>query len=353
MKPHSFAFPSRLRRLRHWTIALTLTSITVVASAHADPSADVQKSAQLRYREAIDAYRQAKWDESRRLLLGLWQQSHTYDVAYALGQAEYQLGHYAAAANYLEFALSNIPPTEKLSAADEERKSLTDLQGKTARLKITTDQPSADILVDGLSVGSAPLAAEVYVDPGPHVIEAKLDQRKATQSIDASRGTIAKIDLKLGAAVAAPRFDPSTSQMPAVTSAQHDASKHTIEARTVALWAGVGVTAISLGAGIGFAFKGSSASSDAEGSQSKLAPGACFGSAASSTSCSTLSHSLDERNSANSAETISFAIAGVAAAATTAMFFIWPTREERTASRVHLVPIATLNTGGLTINGNF
>jgi hypothetical protein len=40
---------------------------------------------------------------------------------------------------------------------------------------------SAEVLVDGKAVGTAPLASEVFVEPGAHTIEARLSRRGPAQ----------------------------------------------------------------------------------------------------------------------------------------------------------------------------
>ena len=357
MKPTSLVL-TRCRPLPALLLAVALNAGAVTTPVFAQQPASSRPSAQIRYRHALEVFKQGKYVEARGLFLELWNEAQTYDVALELVQTEYQLGHYAAAANYLQFALANVPPTEKIEKTEEYKKNLVDLQGRTARVRIAVDQPSAEVLLDSEPVGTSPLASDIYVEPGPHTVEVRLGERKATQSVDAPRGSTVSVDLKLGAPASAESspFDLGTSHMPAVTSRLEapklDHASRPVEGRTVAIWTGAGVTAIALGFGIGFALKSSSASDDAKNSQSQLAPGACA-SPAKASSCAALSHSLDDRNSANKAETISFAVAGVAAAATAAMFFIWPTRQSEAATHVHVVPVATLNTGGLIINGNF
>src|SRR5450432_1423101 len=123
MKPRSLSLAPRSRPA--FVASLLLSGTVAIADpALAQPTTGKSAvgSSQVRYREALDAFRKGQWPDARRLLLALWSEAHSYDVAVTLVQTEYQLGHYAAAARYLEFALVNIPPTEKLTAAGEYKK---------------------------------------------------------------------------------------------------------------------------------------------------------------------------------------------------------------------------------------
>ncbi|HKO53853.1 MAG TPA: hypothetical protein VJV79_39370, partial [Polyangiaceae bacterium] len=117
-------------------------------------------------------------------------------------------------------------------------------------------------------------------------------------------------------------------------------------------WSGVGVTAVALGIGVGFALKGAAADNRAEEARGTYPPGTCP-SLDSSSPCNEIDEALSDRESANKIANVSFIVAGVAAVATATMFFVWPRRHNGTAGHVQIVPIATRDTGGLMVNASF
>jgi hypothetical protein len=347
MNPMSFLFAPSLSPRRGLLVALMLAVTAAAPDTRADDLANAQKSSQLVYRQANDAFLQRKYDESRGLLLGLWEKSHTYDVAVLLTQDEIQLGHYAAAATYLEFAIASIPPGEKLSAAEELRKNLADLRTRTARAKIVTDQPSADLLVDGQSVGTSPLDSEVYLDPGHHVIEATLGERKATEAVDASAGGVVAVELKLGPTVRQLPFpdpDPKPNEGPE--------KKNAPTTKFVVAGVGAALTVVAFAIGEGYAIGARSKQSDVDRLKAQVQTqlgGNCF-SSSSSPACGDLDRARTDRNSDNQVARAAFIASGVLAVGTVATFLLWPAN---TSSQARITPRFDRTGGALTVQGAF
>jgi len=322
------------------------------------PSAENKtETRRLIYQKGSDALRAKNWAEAERLFKQLWVEHATYDVAIGLGQSELLQKKYRDAAEHLAFGIRNYPPREKLETLEMPKQALLAARKHVASLRVLVDRPNAKVFVDDLYVGTTPLEGELFVEGGAHTVEARYEGLPAKrQTIDAKVDGEQSLQLDLGEEPGpAPLLVPATTASGPTSSGLETNSKkttHAVEARTVALWTGVGVTAVSLGLGVGFALKASSASKDAGNIQSQLPPGTCQLESNASL-CASLEDSLNKRDNANLAATISFAVAGAAAAATTVMFLVWPTRRTEAAAQVHVVPIATLNTAGLVINGNF
>src|SRR4051812_47810953 len=160
---------SRLYSLRiACALAVGAPALTVPTQAIAQESAN---DANPQYRKAFDALAQKDWSEARRLLLPLWQKAQTWDVAAGLGQAEFLLQNYAAGATYTAFALANVPPKEKTKTAERLRAALAEMKEAVATVHIAVNEDGAEILVEDQPVGTSPLAREVYLNPGTHVLQ--------------------------------------------------------------------------------------------------------------------------------------------------------------------------------------
>ena len=179
-------------------VAIVLATIAALLSpAHATAEPD-DSTPQGQYRKAHEAIAAKNWEEARKLLLDLWGQARTYDVGSSLVFVEYQLQHYARAATFAQFAIQNAPPIERPEEIDRLRKALDELKQRVGTVSVIVNRPGADVLVDGEAVGTSPLSSEVYVDVGPHQVEARFTGSvPASQRLDALAGEEYRIELNL------------------------------------------------------------------------------------------------------------------------------------------------------------
>lgn len=93
-----------------------------------------------------------------------------YRVLYNIGQVRIQLGNYAKARSaleeYLKTGADQVSPDRKESV----HKDLEMLMARTALLRVETNVPNADIAVDDVSVGAAPLSTPLLLDAGEHKV---------------------------------------------------------------------------------------------------------------------------------------------------------------------------------------
>jgi hypothetical protein len=90
-------------------------------------------------------------------------------------------------------------------------------QAKVAAVMVTVDPPGAEVLVDGAPVGAAPLADAVFVEPGRHLFDARLDGRRfVMQARELVAGEGAEVTLRPAppVAAAAPPLRPVVMRAP-------------------------------------------------------------------------------------------------------------------------------------------
>lgn len=285
--------------------------------------------ANAQYRKAFDALARKDWLEARRLLLPLWQKSQTWDVASGLGQAEFLLKNYAAGATYTAFALANLPPKEKTATAERLRAALAEMKEAVATLRIAVSEDGAEISVEQETVGTSPLTRDVYLNPGNHLLQARLPSGALSrQTLEVEAGKSYQVSLNVEpsvndgqAAIApAPATDPANAHLPV-----HDdgAAPHWAP---VLITGGLAVAAAAIGTG--FALDASSAKKD--GSKALMDAESQFGSnpcspskGGGSESCQSVQSSQDRRKSSNTVATVSFVASGVFAVAAVGSYFIW------------------------------
>src|SRR5690606_23929000 len=108
-------------------------TLTWASSSLADE--DRTEAARQQYRRALEAKHEKNYEEARELLLELWEQAHTYDVAGTLGEVEHKLGNPAAAAQYFAFALAHLPPREKAETVEQLRRALRAMKEQVATVR--------------------------------------------------------------------------------------------------------------------------------------------------------------------------------------------------------------------------
>lgn len=328
--------------------------MTVAAPAFAQALAS---DANVQYRKAFDALAQKNWPEARRLLLPLWQKSHTWDVAAGLGQSEFLLGNYAAGATYTAFALANLPPKEKASTAERLRAALGEMKEAVGTVLVTVNEDGAEILAEHELVGSSPLAREVYLNPGPRLLEARLaNGTLSKQTLQVEAGKSYRVALIVDTPLAQ-RQAALAAQAPATRASAADARAPLHDDGARPNWAPVlvsgGLAVAALAIGTGFALDASSAKSD--GSKFLSVAEAEFGSnpcapskGAGSPSCQSIHSAEDRRKSSNTVSTISFVSSGVFALAAVGSYFLWT---KQAPPRIDAWLGA--GSGGLRLNGSF
>jgi tetratricopeptide (TPR) repeat protein len=129
---------------------------------------DPTEEARLRYQRGLSLFSSAEYVLALVEFERAHQLSPNYRVLYNIGQVRIQLGRYARALEALTQYLK-----EGGDAIDAERraaveKDLQMLSERTATLTVTTNEPGANITLDGVVIGVTPLAGPIIVDAGEH-----------------------------------------------------------------------------------------------------------------------------------------------------------------------------------------
>lgn len=324
--------------------------------AGAEPKAgDATASA---YQQGRAAMLAKNWDEAYRILLPLWKEHPTYEVALNLGQTELYLGKYRDAAEHLAHGLKNLPLNLEQRDEIEQRggEALDAAKQHIAVLKIRVNQDAAEVRVGARVIGRSPLDLATFVEPGPTTIEAELPgYQLARQTVDARAG------MELTAVLHLEPMPSSGAPPGGPESATNDtrpvqANDDGLEARTVVLSAGAAFGTIALGTTIVVALNRASASSRAEDAQAVadgFGPNACGRGTAPASTCADLDDALADKESAGKLINIAAPIAAITLAGTAVAFFVWPKEKRKTASNVMFVPQLTPRGGGVQIHGSF
>ncbi|XXX78128.1 PEGA domain-containing protein [Sorangium sp. So ce134] len=311
-----------------------------------------------------------KYQDAEASLLKAWELNPTFDVAYNLGNTKYQLKKHKEAAQYLSHALRHWPlmkAAAKLKTTAENR--LAESRAQVGALAVTAGAPGAEVLVDGKAVGKAPLEGEVFVEPGEHRVEARLEgYAPASQTVKVAKGGTAEVTLamvlaKTEAQEAAPvvKTEGGTGALSAQAGAPaaEMAPGAPVEPASppqrswvpvIALGA---ASAVGLGVGIGMTVASNNASADGRAQADAIlkAGGGCPDApVAYSQACADLRSTASRVDTFGRAATVAYAASGVLAIAAVT-YALWPRSESRGSSKVRALPEARIGYGGIAVQG--
>jgi tetratricopeptide (TPR) repeat protein len=260
-----------------------------------------------------------------------WALQKSYDIAGNLGNVELKLGMYSEAAEHLDYALANFPPTGEPAAQQLLTKKLDEARKELGRVRVLVNVAGARVFVDGRLVGTSPLAEAVYVSPTGCTIEAKLEGYvDARGAASPSKGSEKEVKLSL----APDHQGPNTAIV--VT--------------------GSALTAVSLAMAIGFTAAANAKSADANVDLKALqATGILCPNVAISTQCTELRGKLAGLTSLHNVAEGAFIGAGVFLLATVAYAALPIGRGSpgKASGSVRIVPVVAGSQSGLLVSGSF
>jgi hypothetical protein len=352
-----------------WALAFGSTLYVVAAiaastGAHAQTAplgTEASQQADDLFKKGKDLYQRGKLREAYEAYRDAWKLKQSYDIAANLANTELQLGMEIEAAEHLAFCIRNFPATGDKAQIDRVRAQFEAVRKELGALVVRANIEGAELFVDGVSVGRAPLGREVFVKPGAHVVEAKLPGYAPTkQEVVATLGPAQEVALVL--MEMKPKELPHQQQQPSgvqpsavVGDTQgvrspiaDDGNRPPV--RTVVLVAGGAAAGAGLVAGIIFTVVANGHASDAEAQRGALTaaggPSVC---AAMTPACEELRSSMQGAADFGSAAIWSFVGAGVVGAATA----IYGVTTARSAVQVGVGPTLMGQGGGVLVRGRW
>ncbi|MDC3960487.1 PEGA domain-containing protein [Polyangium jinanense] len=211
------------------------TPAPVPSGASAQPAVNPQVK-QL-YDVGIKAAEKGQWEKARASFEEAFKLDPRPKIAVNLGNAELELGRYRDAAEHLEYFLRN--DTSGNAAARQPVQQLLDkATAQIGTLRVTVDVKGAEVLVDGRSVGQAPVERPIFVEPGSYTIEARSPEKTpVSQKVALAAGAKLDVDLKL---------------VPACVEGPKKVIEEEQPWKKPSLYGAVGLAVVGLGVGIGF-----------------------------------------------------------------------------------------------------
>jgi hypothetical protein len=302
---------------------------------------------------------EGKKQAAREEYLAAWTLKKSYDVAGNLGSLEVELGMFRDGAEHLSFAVRHYATTGTTAQQLEKAKQrLADAKKQVGAVTVTVSVDGAEVLVDGVSVGRAPLEGEIFVEPGARTIEARLNGYEgAKQAVQAEKGSAQSVALTLkalpvgtapGAVTSAPVGGGAVTTPEAPKAPKEEAG---VPPKVVMI-AGGAAAGAALIAGVILTVVANGKAGDAEEQRRALVssggPGGC---ATRTSACDELLASVDAKDTFSSAAFWSFVGAGAIGAATGIYALVG--LKEAEAPRAKAVPIMTSGGGGVLVRGSW
>lgn len=336
-----------MRTLRTLLFALSLGALSLGAistNAYAQQDAALTE-AQARFKEGLDLADANNHEASRIKFQQAWAVYKSPAVLYNLARSEQLTGHdIEAFEHFREFLKS--PPDPKVTEAHKKKaqENVDELGKKLGQVDVQAP-PNARVTVDG-KVAADAAREPVPVMPGRHVIEATLEGRIKSVTVECAAGNIAKARIEFettgaGGGAGGGGGGSITEPPPA------GGDEHASSARYV-VPAIIGVAGLaSLGVGIGFGIASQSAK-DEEDALRK--PGTCA--VTTSPECRALDDKISDTTSKGTISTIGYVGGGVLLAAAVVTYIVWPS-SKKSASGITFTPVASANGGMLHLGGSF
>jgi tetratricopeptide (TPR) repeat protein len=322
--------------------------LTTTAAAVAQPVANPPKSdaktdqARELHLKGAALFAQGQYERAEAAFLAAWALKKHYQIAANLGDCELKLGKYRSAAEHLAFFLREQPPSGSREDRKRGQASFDEVRAKVAAVTVRVNVDGAEVRLDGEVLGVAPLAAEVFVEPGKRTLEAtRKGYEDARAMIEAKAGGALEVALRLEppAAAVAPPVPPPPPPV----------------ARPI--WpvaVGAGVAVVSLGVGIGFTVAANSSTADVAtlleqvGGRSGCT-GAPTGNLAET--CAALHSAVAGHDHFSKAAMASFIVGGALALGTAGVgVWTWKSKPSVTAQAA---PVMGTHHGGVMVTGTW
>ncbi|MFO0570212.1 MAG: PEGA domain-containing protein [Polyangiaceae bacterium] len=356
--------------MNRFAIALaTLLSFAgplVPAIASAQDDAAIQMARE-RFQEGVKFYDAKQYDKARAAFLQAYALKRHPAVLLNLAQSELRSSREADAAKHFAQYLRENKEASAMERQEAE-KGLSTAKASVGEIAVNVSTEGADVYVDGNLEGRSPLPGPVYLKPGSHNVEARKDGKSAPSAVTAIAGQTGSVELNLGAGSAAgplPVAPVGGGEPPGGTAAPPTGEGPASGAGSGSgpgpgpgvgpdkggdkpsflgwakdnkvAWIGGGITVLGLAGGVGFALASKQSYDDAEsirqqiiqkGNQTGVSgpcgppPKAVPGVVNFADACQRYDSRVSDGDSQKTLATVSFVVAGVAAAGTVIYYFI-------------------------------
>lgn len=179
--------------------------VTALSLASAPARADTPKhdkaqleEAQRRYQRGRELYEESDFPGALAEIRRAHDLAPSYKLLYDIAQICFQMQDYPCALRTFTRYLDDGKGDVAAQRREEVQGDIERLKGRVARLRITVNKPGAEIFVDDVSVGKAPLSEPVMVSAGKRKVEARIaGSPPATRTLEVAGQDTADVPLEI------------------------------------------------------------------------------------------------------------------------------------------------------------
>ena len=202
MRVSRFLIPACLALSLHATRPTLAGPPEPIGPVESDPVAKKERLEKARelYRQGLDAYKKKDWTVACDRFVASWAIKEHYQIAGNLGACSMKLERYRDAAKFITIFLRELPKGETPDSRTSAEADLAVAAKKVGvvRLSIFEAAMPPSVWIDGQLEGLAPLPDPIFVNPGHHLLEVRLDNgTKERREIDAKAGETQDVRIEL------------------------------------------------------------------------------------------------------------------------------------------------------------
>jgi len=161
-------------------------------------TSEVDEQAKQFVSEGNKAFREGRFAEAEAAYRKAFEVKPVYDIAGNMALAQLGQEKYREAAQNLAYTLRLFPVTGDPAARKHMQASFEMAKEHVGGVQVKASVKDAQIFADGKPVGEAPLADPVFLEPGEHTIEAKLEgYYDASQKVRVEKSATFDVTLNL------------------------------------------------------------------------------------------------------------------------------------------------------------
>ena len=226
------------------------------------PAPGEQKEADKHFKAGVALFKESKYSEA------LAEFERAYEIAphplvlYNIATCHRELSHYGEAVKFYRRFIKEAPQAKV--SKDKIKTAQTELDGVLARIARVTVSVSSgagtELLVDGISLGTAPFEEPIILPPGEHRLTARaVGHKDAERTVRVASGDEVEVTLTLADAPAEPATKPTVIEQPTEKDKIEEVVVVTPHAKRFSLGAAFGTNLLEAGdtgaptLGLGFA----------------------------------------------------------------------------------------------------
>jgi len=186
------------------------------ARADTSPRESAMDEAREHYKRGVALYESGSFNAALEELERANRLAPSFKIRYSMALVQLQLNDFAAAlasfSEYLAQGGTQVPAARRA----EVEQQIAKLRDRVATLQVTASVDGAQIAVDGVVVGTSPLASPLTINTGHHRVSASLDGYQATTKEIAPAGG-ERVSLRIELLPVAPAEPQPPAPLPAPT----------------------------------------------------------------------------------------------------------------------------------------